>query len=196
MVPKPRTQPLARATLEVEFAHEGGRGVVRASVRVNRDPVRWGYRDVDFGERLRSAVGFPVCHATVTDTAEGYARLLGWVQTVWTDGVGALDPWRQFEGLDLPYCWIGFAPDLFDAPWRADRERDLDWEAHSWLCRPPGSFAQREVEMLCGFQWGYRLRGGRVEIRGPERLGLATWQKDLPVLSAACPSWTFTASEA
>jgi hypothetical protein len=153
--------------------------------------VRWGYREVDFGEHLQSAIGFPVCQAAVDHRAEGYARLLGWVQTVWTDGVGALDPWAPFDGLDLPYCWIGFVPDLFDTPWRLDRDRDLDWEAHSWLCGPPASLIKREVGMLCGFQWGYRLRGGRVENWGPEPLGLKAWQADLPVLRAACPSWSF-----
>src|SRR6266849_669413 len=187
----PRGRHHDRVNLEVEFTHLEGRGIVRASVDTNHDPERWGYREVDFGEHLRGAIGFPVCHATVEHHAEGYARLLGWVQTVWTDGAGALDPWAAFDCLDLPYCWIGFLPELFDTPWRVDREHDVEWEAHSWLCGPPGSLIKREVAMLCGFRWGYRLRGGRVEIWGPEPLGLDAWRDDLPVLRGACPSWTF-----
>jgi len=89
-------------TLELPFYHRGGDGVVRASVESNQDPERWGYREVDFREHRRGAIGFPVCRATVEHQAEGYARLMGWVQTVWTDGVGALDPWAPFDGLDLP----------------------------------------------------------------------------------------------
>jgi hypothetical protein len=164
---------------------------VRASVEVNQDPVRWGYREVDFDEQLLEAVGFPVCHATVEHGTDGYARLLGWVQIVWTDGVGALDPWAPLDGLDLPFCWIGFSPEMFDTPWRSDRSRDLIWEAHSWLCGPPASLIKREVGMLCGFRWGYNVRSGTVEVWGPEALDRGAWERDLPVLRAACPSWTF-----
>ncbi|TMF89360.1 MAG: hypothetical protein E6I08_04775 [Chloroflexi bacterium] len=164
---------------------------MRASLEVNQDPVRWGYREVDFGEHLLGVVGFPVCQAKVEHSAHGYARLLGWVQTVWTDGVGEFDPWAPLDGLDVPFCWIGFSPELFDTPWRVDRSRDLVWEAHSWLCGPPGSLIKREVRMLCGFRWGYRLRSGEVEVWGPEALERATWDRDLPILRAACPSWTF-----
>lgn len=178
-------------TLVLEFSHRGIQGLVRATVDTNRDPVHWGYREIDFGDQVRAAIGFPVCRATVEHRAGGYARLMGWVQTVWTNGSGTFDPWAPFEGLDLPFSWIGFAAELFDAPWRSDRSRDLDWEAHSWLCGPPASLIKREVGMLCGFRWGYRLRQDLVDVWGPERLEVSAWQADLPVLRAACPTWTF-----
>jgi hypothetical protein len=164
---------------------------VCASVARNEDPVRWGYREVDFAEHLRGAVGFPVCRATVEHHAEGYARLLGWVQTVWTDEVGEFDPWAQFHGLDMPYCWFGFEPELFDTPWRADRARNLEWVAHSWLCGPAGSLLERDIKMLTGFRWGYRLHGGEVVIEAPSALNVGAWKQDVPILQRASPSWTF-----
>jgi len=183
------------ATLEVPFEHRGQRGTIRAAVQRNEDPARWGYRIEDFGEQLRLATDFPACHAVVDHPAEGYDRLMGWVQVVWSGPPGSVagefDPWATFADLDLPYCWFGFAPELFDAPFGGDRSRDLDWEAHSWLCTSPGSLLGREVAMLAGFQWGFQLRTDEVVIAGPGVLDLLAWKGDLPILERQCPNWRF-----
>jgi hypothetical protein len=184
--------------LDVRFEHRGRPGTIRATVQENLDPTRWGYRTEDFGEDLWLATGFPACRAAIDHPAEGYARLMGWVQVVWSgtpeSWTGEFDPWAAFAGLDLPYCWYGFAPELFDTPWRADRSRDVDWEAHSWLCTTPGSILGREVAMLAGFRWGYRIRAGEVVIVGPSALEALAWNGDLPILQQSCPSWRFVPS--
>src|SRR5215472_13636595 len=99
--------------------------------------------------------------------------------------------WAAFAALDLPYCWFGFAPELFDTPFRGDRSRDLDWEAHSWLCTSPGSLLSREVAVLVGFRWGFQIRSGDVVIAGPSALESVAWNADLPILVQRCPSWRF-----
>lgn len=185
-------------TLEVPFEHRGMRGTIRATVLRNRDPTRWGYRSDDFGEDLSRATGFPVCHAVVDHSAEGYGRLMGWIQVVWSgtpdNKAGEFDPWSALAGLDLPYCWFGFCPELFDTPWRGDRSHDLDWEAHSWLCTAPGSLLSREVAMLAGFRWGYQIRGGEIVIVGPSALPKLACDGDLAILEQRCPSWRFISS--
>lgn len=177
------------------FEHRGRRGTIRAVVQPTEDPARWGLRTEDFGEHLRLATGFPACLAVVDHPAQGYDRLMGWVQVVWSGPAGRrageFDPWAAFADLDLPYCWFGFAPELFDAPFRGDRSRDLDWEAHSWLCTSPGSLVSREVAVLAGFRWGFQIRAGEVVIAGPSALESLTWNGDLPILERRCPSWRF-----
>jgi hypothetical protein len=186
-------------TLEVPFEHRGLAGRLAASVRRNEDPARWGYRAEDFGEHIELATGFPVCHAVVDHSGQGYDRLMGWVQIVWSGppggAAGEFDPWATFDKLDLPYCWFGFAPDLFDGPFRGDRTADLDWEAHSWLCAPPASLIGREVAMLAGFRWGFQLRAGQIAVFGPSPLENLAWDRDLPILWRRCPSWRFITAE-
>jgi len=182
-------------TLDLPFEHRGRRGTITATVHRNEDPARWGYRSEDLGEHRALAVGFPACHATVDHPAAGYDRLMGWVQVVWSGPPGAVtgefDPWITFAELDLPYCWFGFAPELFDAPFRGDRTQDLNWEAHSWLCAPPGSLLGRDVGMLAGFRWGFRMGAGEVLIAGPSPLDAVAWRADLPILEPRCPGWRF-----
>jgi len=104
---------------------------------------------------------------------------------------GEFDPWAPFAALDLPYCWFGFAPELFDTPFRGDRSRDLDWEAHSWLCTSPGSLLSREVAVPAGLRWGFQIRAGEVVIAGPSALESLAWNSDLPILEQRCPNWRF-----
>jgi len=118
---------------------------------------------------------------------------MGWVQTVWTDGAGEFDPWAQFNGLDMPFSWFGFEPELFDTPWRADRRGDLEWVAHSWLCGPAASLLERDIRMPTRFRWGYRLKDGQVEIEEPSVVDVSAWIQDLPIIQLASPSWTLRA---
>jgi hypothetical protein len=70
--------------LELQFEHCGSPGVVYATVGPNEDPTRWGYGQQDFGSDLWLATGFPVCRARVKHPAEGYGRLMGWIQFIWS----------------------------------------------------------------------------------------------------------------
>lgn len=50
-------------TLELHFEHRGGAGVVRAKIEINRDPVRWGYREhsVPLRRGPRQRLPLPSC---------------------------------------------------------------------------------------------------------------------------------------
>jgi hypothetical protein len=77
------------------------------------------------------ARNFPVCRATVTYPAGGYAAIFGWTQLVRsTDsaaGAFEMDPIAIYRGVATPFAWYGLRPELFDAPSR-DPRADMDWE--------------------------------------------------------------------
>jgi hypothetical protein len=68
---------------------------------------------------------WPVCRATVTYPAEGYAAMFGWTQMVCsTDSAPdrfEMDPIALYQQIPTPYAWFGVRPELFDAPARGSR---------------------------------------------------------------------------
>jgi hypothetical protein len=143
------------------------------------------------------AAGFPRCHATVDYPAQGYDAVLGWVQLVRSDDNGSrgrsfeIDPLDFLGDVPHPFCWIGLAPRLFDAPSRTPR-LDLDWAAHSFLCVPDaGTDDGLEVHALLGFSWGFRIRDEEVQLVPPTPLGAEEWDQHVGVLAERYPAWRF-----
>jgi len=118
--------------MDLPFNLEGAPGRVAVAVEVNDDPEALGC--------VPAARGFPYCTATVSHPARGYAAALGWIQLVRSsDGDRGgdefeIDPYEPLGHVPHPFAFFGFLPTLFDAPSR-DPVIDMDWLAHSFLCR-------------------------------------------------------------
>jgi hypothetical protein len=169
--------------------------VVRVRIEPNLDPLRWGCGTFLSRDRLNTAIGFPVCRATVNYSGEGYLGLLGWVQVVGTASADAMrwepDPLALLRDLDLPFAFFGFAPTLFDTPVRADLSLPTIWTAHSFLCSVPGPVGDRIVRPVVGFEWGFRSSGADIAIEEPARLNLEAWDARLEMLQDRHPTWSF-----
>jgi hypothetical protein len=176
--------------LTIPFEVRNGSGQVIVTVEVLTDPTTVG--------QVSDAAGFPVCRASVDFSLNGYAGLLGWVQLVGTktdsqsERAFEIDPLEVFDGLEIPFAFYGLKPSLFDAPYRSDRSRSLDWLAHSFLCVAPTRPMAKEVEAVTGFSWGFIMAGGEVETVPPELLRPADWTGHLNALSTSFPTWTFS----
>ena len=181
----------ARHELSLEFEARGVPGIVEVSVWVNDDPT-------DVGT-VAEAEGFPACQATVAIDLRGYASLFGWVQLVGTESPE--EPTRRYEvdplaisaDLNWPFGFYGLLPTLFDAPSRRDRTQTLDWLAHTFLCVSPDSPMDQVVRPVAGFQWGFRMHDGQVDVVAPNNLALSAWNSHLSVLETAYPGWRFEA---
>jgi len=173
--------------VRIEFERAGVASVVEVSVGVNEDPAALGCPEF--------ARGFPVCRATISPPARGYADFLGWVQLVRStdlSGEFRIDPFEPLGEATYPVCFFGFAPVLFDAPHRDHRE-DTDWVAHSFLCGLGADPLDREneVDALLGFSWGFEIRGGEIRVHGPACLGPEDWDGHHAYLDDAFPAWSF-----
>jgi hypothetical protein len=176
--------------LVLPFALHGLPGHVSVEFAPNDDPESVGSRPTGHG--------FPVCTARVRYGGLGYLALLGWIQFVRsTDNESRgkrfeLDPLEPFGELPHPFCWLGIAPTLFDAPSRVTRD-DLEWTARSFLCVPDDHGEGPEVSPLLGFAWGFRISGGEVALAAPRPLDAAVWNEHVEVLRRDFPRWRFTA---
>jgi hypothetical protein len=179
----------SRIVITLDCDVGGATGRVNVSVRPNTDPASIGC-DV-------AARDFPVCEAIVDSPLRGYAALLGWIQLVGTrTALNAPlrfgpDPLQLFADLDLPFCFHGINPTLFDAPYRRNRAQHLDWIAHSFLCTSPDESRPRAIRPIAAFRWGFVLDAGSIELVSPEPLPLGEWAVHQPLMSAAYPSWRF-----
>src|SRR5919108_646859 len=103
-----------------------------------------------------------------------------------------LDPYEPLGALPHPFAFFGFLPTLFDAPSR-DPVIDMDWLAHSFLCRLTEADANRQITALAGFAWGFSARGGRITPTGPEALAREAWDSHRQLLASEYPEWSFQA---
>ncbi len=69
-------------SLRIPFTLRGISGLISVSVTCNTDPNAIGYSLLTGGLPTDAARGFPVCRATVTYPAQGYAAMFGWTQMV------------------------------------------------------------------------------------------------------------------
>jgi hypothetical protein len=103
-----------------------------------------------------------------------------------------MDPARFFEDSPAPYAFYGFAPALFDAPSRDERE-PMSWLAHSFLAVTPRNVGARKLVVpLVGFAWGFDVNEAlEISIVPPERLKASDWVGHIPYLSETYPTWEF-----
>jgi hypothetical protein len=174
--------------MELSFSMDGATGRIAVEVGLNDDPEAIGSPP--------AARGFPCCRATVSHPARGYAAAMGWIQLVRsTDGAsrGAafeMDPFEPLGPVGHPFAFFGFLPTLFDAPWR-DPVVDMDWLAHTFLCRLTDSYEGRGIAPLAGFAWGFSIRTGEIAPITPEGLPLEAWDSHRSLLASEHPDWSF-----
>jgi hypothetical protein len=181
-------------TLEIGFSLRGISGLIAVSVTPSTDPDAIGYRLLTGGPPADFAAGFPVCRATVTYPADGYAAVFGWTQLVRATDTGEggfeLDPIAIYRDIPTPFAWYGLRPELFDAPSREERH-DVTWEAHSFLAISPDAVLTPRVQAIAGFSWGYAITPAGIALTRPAPLGPQAWDAHLGLLRASYPQWTF-----
>lgn len=182
--------------LRISFPLRGIGGLIDVSITCNTDPEAIGYKVLSYGLPVDFARDFPVCRATVTYPADGYAAIFGWTQLVRsTDsatGGFEMDPIAIYRDVATPFAWYGVRPELFDAPSRDPRD-DVDWEAHSFLCISPDAVLTGHVQAIAGFSWGFTITGEDIGFSQPAPLGPQAWASHLDLLWTGYPEWTFDA---
>lgn len=200
---------VAGGALEIGFSLRGIGGLIEVSVTASTDPDAIGYRLLTGGQPTDFAVGFPICRATVTYPADGYAAVFGWTQLVRPDATDAadtidatdatdatndggfeLDPIAIYREVPTPFAWYGLRPELFDAPSYETRD-DMTWEAHSFLCVSPDAVLTRRVQAIAGFRWGFAVTGEDITLARPAPLQPQAWDGHLGLLRASYPQWAF-----
>ena len=183
-------------SLRIPFSLRGIDGLIDASITRNTDPEAVGYLVLSYGLPVDFARDFPVCRATVTYPADGYAAIFGWTQLVRsTDtatGSFEMDPIAIYRDVATPFAWYGIRPELFDAPSR-DPRAEMDWEAHSFLCISPDAVLTRQVQAIAGFSWGFTITGEDIGITQPASVDSRAWDNHLDLLRTDYPEWTFDA---
>jgi hypothetical protein len=182
--------------LRIGFTLRGLDGLIDVALTRNADPGSLGYSLLTGGQPTGFARDFPVCRATVTYPADGYAAVFGWTQMVRsTDKAGncfEMDPIAIYRNVPTPFAWYGLRPELFDAPSREARH-DVDWEARSFLCVSPDAVLTARVQAVAGFSWGFTITSGRIACTTPQALGPQAWDSHLGLLKASYPQWAFDA---
>lgn len=193
--PGPEEDVIADADeLRIPFSLRGISGLIAVSVTPNTDPDAIGYSLLSGGAPADAARGFPVCRATVTYPAHGYAAVFGWTQVVRsTDSAPdrfEMDPIALYRQIPTPYAWFGVRPELFDAPSR-DSRYDMIWEAHSFLCVAPDAVLTRRVQAIAGFSWGFTIDRQDITFTRSAALGPQAWDSHLGLLRTSYPDWIF-----
>jgi hypothetical protein len=180
--------------LRIAFSLRGLDGLIDVSLTRNTDPGSLGYSLLSGGQPVDFARDFPVCRATVTYPADGYAAIFGWTQMVRSTTSAAagfeMDPIAIYRDIPTPYAWYGLKPELFDAP-SYEARYDMDWEAHSFLCVSPDAVITRHVQAVAGFSWGFTITGAGITFVPPAGLGSEVWDGHLDLLRADYPEWLF-----
>ncbi|MDQ1730952.1 MAG: hypothetical protein QOK10_1111 [Pseudonocardiales bacterium] len=170
----------------LHFIHHAAQGQVEVDVVANTDPPSLGCNE----DNLQ----FPACTAKVRYGGGGYNAMFGWVQLVRSTDATTIDfemdQYLFFPTIDMPYCFYGHKPTLFDAPGRTHRN-DMDWIAHSFLAATPTEYGSRQVTPLQGFSWGFSIRGRAIRLAPVLPLSPHEWVSHLPYLDAEYPNWHF-----
>ena len=181
--------------LHIEFSLRSVVGAVDVSVSRNTDGTLSGYALLFGADVAESVRDFPVCSASVSYPAPGYAAMFGWTQMVRSSDASGdfeTDPIAIYRDVATPFAWYGLRPTLFDAPSRDTRD-DMDWECHSFLCISPDAVITARVQAIVGFSWGFKISGSQIVFAAPARLGPAAWDSHLDLLRSSYPAWIFDA---
>ena len=180
--------------LRIPITLHGISGLIAVSITRSTDPDALGYLLLTGGQPTDAACGFPVCRATVTYPAEGYAAMFGWTQMVRSTDSDPdrfeMDPIALYRQVLTPYAFFGVRPELFDAPSR-DSKYDMDWLAHSFLCVSPDAVLTRHVQAVAGFSWGFTITRRTITFARPAALGPETCDSHLDLLKTSYPGWIF-----
>ena len=180
--------------LRIAFSLRGISGPIAVSVTRNTDPEALGYSLLSYGLPVDFARDYPVCRATVSYPADGYAAIFGWTQLVRSTDCAAggfeMDPIAIYRDIPTPYAWYGVRPELFDAPSREARY-DMAWQAHSFLCVSPDAVLTRHVQAIAGFSWGFTVTGEDIAFTPTAALGPKAWDAHLDLLRTDYPEWIF-----
>ena len=175
-------------------------GEVIVEYEINHDPARWGFGKSVLGEANppKMALGFPVVQASVDYEGAGYGAQMGWVQVVRyrvhdkDEQVTVFDVPPQIKDTDVPYLSFGVRPNLFDAP--GFLEREVTWDADSFLVHSPDGVLSRIVNAITGFKWGYRIQRGQVAVLPLAIAKESDWDRNLNDLRGRYPTWEFGSS--
>jgi hypothetical protein len=181
----------------IPFQLRGLDGEAKVEYGVNDDPAHWGFGESVLGEALppSMALGFPVMQASVTYKGVGYGAYMGWIQVVRyevhdkNEQVIVFDVPPQINDTDVPYFAFGVRPAIFDAP--GFMEREVTWDADTFLMYSPDGVLSRTINAITGFKWGYRVRSGEVEVLPLTLAQELDWSRDLPDLQGRYPRWEF-----
>jgi hypothetical protein len=180
--------------LHIPFSLRRVSGAIAVSVAPNTDPDAIGYSLLSGGMPTDSARGFPVCRATVSYPARGYAAMFGWAQMVRSTDTDPdrfeMDPIAFYRELATPYAFFGVRPELFDAPSR-ESWYDMAWEAHSFLCVSPDAVLTRHVLAIAGFSWGFTIHREEMTFAPVTALAPQAWDSHLSLLRTSYPDWIF-----
>nr|OQO20630.1 hypothetical protein B0A51_11702 [Rachicladosporium sp. CCFEE 5018] len=145
---------------------------------------------------------FPVTTAKLHCTEdEGYAATYGWIQFIHQDFKSsaketkwAHDPLPITEGSGSPFIWFGPEAQLFDAPFRSDRNEKLDWTCHSFLAYLEDAVMTKAIKPILGFEWGYVMNGGKVTVKELKLLNVGpAWEKQRGLLEGKFGEWKYEA---
>lgn len=151
---------------------------------------------------MNAFLDFPVCNARVrSPDDDGYAAVYGWIQMVreapldfqssQSSDLWELDPIPTTANIDTPFIWFGPEPQLFDAPFRANRT-DMDWTCWSFLTYIEDALMSKSVRPILVFEWGFEIDCGNVCIKSLSLINVRdAWEQQREMLEKMFGSWSF-----
>lgn len=182
---------------------ERGRVSVAFTVQPIEDPKAYGHTLLFPGIPVEDLKDFPIAEAVVQAEGKGYASMYGWVQLVRETPSPSEDiniaEWEYDDlpytrGMNLPFCWYGSEPKLFDGPLRGPEVQEINWSSRSFLTYIRGDVTSRTVVPLAGFEWGFTRTKGQVSVKKLEKLDVGAWNEHIPFLTDKFHGWTFAKS--
>jgi hypothetical protein len=192
---------LGPIVMTIPFLLRGLKGEVRIQYGINEDPEALGYGEAVLGtdNPPEMAQGFPFVQAGVAYDGVGYGADMGWVQVVryavhdTGEKRTVFDAPPQYSDTDCPYFAFGIRPTMFDAP-GTDEAKDVTWDADAFLVHTPDAVLSRDIRAICGFTWGYRLKGAKPTVVPLTAATESDWERNVVDLERRYPSWVFESS--
>lgn len=182
------------------IAPDRGKVSVTFTVQPTEDPRAYGHTLLFPDLPADVLKGFPLAEAVVKAEGKGYASMYGWVQLCRetpspsediSNATWEFDDLPFTKGMDLPFCWYGSEPKLFDGPLRGPEVKELNWSCRSFLTYIRGDVTSRTVAPLMGFEWGFTRTDGQVSVKKLEKLEVDAWDEHIPFLDEMFHGWTF-----